>query len=210
MKKIHTYTDKCASVLEDIAFHREFQDLKWERTDWKAHDDVKFRILTEEVGEIAKALNDKQGNDCLYEELVQVATCAVAWAEEVKPNIKTNLIKESLKQMKDALFIYTNITKSTISKTLWVEEQKNKTELIFNIFQDKYCKLSSLEETKKNYYYFNNTLIPIIETIGISLLKNKLLELYEYKNPIENDDVKFNIDLLIKTKLSILSSKIFL
>lgn len=44
---------------------------------------LKLGVLTEELGEVAKALNDQEGSERLREELVQVAACAVAWAESL-------------------------------------------------------------------------------------------------------------------------------
>jgi NTP pyrophosphatase (non-canonical NTP hydrolase) len=38
-------------------------------------------ILTEELGEVARALNEKEPIEHLREELIQVAAVAVAWAE---------------------------------------------------------------------------------------------------------------------------------
>lgn len=41
----------------------------------------RFAILVEEIGEVARALNDDQGRARLRAELVQVAAVAVAWIE---------------------------------------------------------------------------------------------------------------------------------
>lgn len=39
---------------------------------------LKLAALVEEVGEVARAINDDESDECLQAELVQV--CAVAWA----------------------------------------------------------------------------------------------------------------------------------
>lgn len=39
----------------------------------------KLAVVTEELGEVAKALLDHQGDDHLREELIQVATCCIGW-----------------------------------------------------------------------------------------------------------------------------------
>ena len=44
-------------------------------------DGAKLAILMEEVGEVARAINDRQSRDELRAELVQVAAVAVAWLE---------------------------------------------------------------------------------------------------------------------------------
>lgn len=52
----------------------------WDRPDgsWPASNDVKYRVLGEEVGEIAKAINDKDF-DNLPVEIVQTASVCIAW-----------------------------------------------------------------------------------------------------------------------------------
>lgn len=40
-----------------------------------------LRVLMEEVGECAKAINEQEPNARLREEVIQVAAVAVAWAE---------------------------------------------------------------------------------------------------------------------------------
>jgi hypothetical protein len=44
-------------------------------------DIVKAAVLTEECGEVARAVLDRDGDDGLRRELVQVAAIAVAWLE---------------------------------------------------------------------------------------------------------------------------------
>jgi NTP pyrophosphatase (non-canonical NTP hydrolase) len=48
-----------------------------------ASDNRWLAVLTEEVGEVARALNDHEAHHHLYEELVQVAAMAAAWADAV-------------------------------------------------------------------------------------------------------------------------------
>jgi len=43
----------------------------------------KLSVLTEEVGEVARALNDNEPKENLKAELIQVAAVAVAWAESL-------------------------------------------------------------------------------------------------------------------------------
>jgi NTP pyrophosphatase (non-canonical NTP hydrolase) len=66
--------------LAEITDERQRQDAKWGagRT---LPNDVWYRILGEEVGEVAMALNDKEPVENLRAELVQVAATAVAWLE---------------------------------------------------------------------------------------------------------------------------------
>ncbi len=72
-----------------ILIERARQETKW----GKAHgwgegdcsspslgDTVRATVLTEEVGEVARAVLDKRADD-LRKELVQVAAVAVAWLE---------------------------------------------------------------------------------------------------------------------------------
>ncbi len=40
-------------------------------------------VLMEEVGEVARAVLDKEGKGALREELIQVAAVAVSWAERL-------------------------------------------------------------------------------------------------------------------------------
>jgi len=45
--------------------------------------DKRLAILTEEVGEVARAICDEQGDAHLLEELVQVGAVALRWAEDL-------------------------------------------------------------------------------------------------------------------------------
>lgn len=61
-------------IKQDIAFgdQRQLPPLKWNA------------ILGEEVGEVAKALNDHEDPDAMIAELTQVAAVAVGWIEAIK------------------------------------------------------------------------------------------------------------------------------
>ena len=81
--------DGTAAVLMDVSAERERQRAKWTaahawgRGDCSSDgvdDTVKMAVLTEEVGEVARALLDRKSDE-LRAELVQVASVAVAWVE---------------------------------------------------------------------------------------------------------------------------------
>lgn len=44
---------------------------------------LRLAVLTEELGEVAKAICDEEGDDRLLEELVQVAAVALRWGEDL-------------------------------------------------------------------------------------------------------------------------------
>lgn len=69
-----------AVAVAAIHAERERQDMKW-GSQRHLHDDVWNRILGEEVGEVAKALNEQEPIENLRAELVQVAAVCVAWIE---------------------------------------------------------------------------------------------------------------------------------
>ena len=66
----------------DILEETERQDAKWgsqrdlSRVDW-------MPILTEEVGEVAKSINDNETIDDLRNELVQVAAVCLQWIDSL-------------------------------------------------------------------------------------------------------------------------------
>ena len=66
----------------DILEETERQDAKWgsqrdlSRVDW-------MPILTEEVGEVAKSINDNETIDDLRNELVQVAAVCLQWIDNL-------------------------------------------------------------------------------------------------------------------------------
>lgn len=77
----------------DIADETARARAKHGRSFERSSDDAKLRILLEEVGEVAKALNDQQLADENYStsalrdhlraELVQVASLAVRWLNHI-------------------------------------------------------------------------------------------------------------------------------
>lgn len=76
------------SVLDDVSLERERQNSKWGK---QRHSDGDWlKILIEEVGEVAQAMQKDQGwgkdTDAsdLYTELIHAAAVAVAMAEQVK------------------------------------------------------------------------------------------------------------------------------
>lgn len=79
-----------AMVFERVAAERRRQsELKASgKFAYTAADDVvgglKLAILVEEVGEVAKALNEGDDLASLQAELVQVAAVATAWAESIE------------------------------------------------------------------------------------------------------------------------------
>jgi hypothetical protein len=77
------------AIFEDICGERDRQDAKFGWADdgtsllpgRNLH--AKVSVLLEEVGEVAKAVLERDAGN-LTEELVQVAACAVAWLEAEK------------------------------------------------------------------------------------------------------------------------------
>lgn len=68
-------------VYSDIQAERKRQDARWGHRDWTPESYTAVAVLTEEVGEVARACLDKEGIHRLREELVQVAAVAVCWIE---------------------------------------------------------------------------------------------------------------------------------
>ena len=67
-------------IVMDLSAERIRQDMKWGEQN---HDDDRWlAILTEELGEIARALNEHDDEN-RNEELVQVAAVCVAWLEAI-------------------------------------------------------------------------------------------------------------------------------
>jgi len=64
-----------------IAMERERQLDLWGNGPMPLH--LRLAILTEEVGEVARAICDEQGDAHLLEELVQVGAVALRWAEDL-------------------------------------------------------------------------------------------------------------------------------
>lgn len=73
-------------VFQKIARERKAQDAKW--GEQNHHDGYWSLILSEEVGELAKAILQDDGTN-LDEELTQVAAVAVAWMECRSRNVAT-------------------------------------------------------------------------------------------------------------------------
>lgn len=73
-------------VLLDVALERERQNAKWHRVagEWFIPNSDKLVVLVEEVGEVARAIHDGEGDEHLAEELAQVAAVCVAWIETLK------------------------------------------------------------------------------------------------------------------------------
>lgn len=69
------------AIFDLIEARREKQDQKW-GYDRHLPDDTWFRILGEEYGEIAKALNEHEDCAQLIDELLDLAAVAVAWMED--------------------------------------------------------------------------------------------------------------------------------
>lgn len=81
---------KRADIFAAIDAERLRQGEKWNKPHaWGIGDcsssavgsSVKLMVLTEEVGEVARAVLDQHSIDALRRELVEVAAVAVAWAE---------------------------------------------------------------------------------------------------------------------------------
>ena len=68
-----------AVVLEQVLAEREIQDLKWGDQTFNS-DDHWTVILTEELGEVAREVYEKNELD-MYEEIIQCAAVCFAWAE---------------------------------------------------------------------------------------------------------------------------------
>lgn len=83
--RVHSPSDGPATdiVLWEVATERKRQDERWGQQD---HSGEKwFRILGEEVGEVAKAINEHDV-DNYREELIQVAAVAVSAVESLDRN----------------------------------------------------------------------------------------------------------------------------
>lgn len=68
-------------IAEEIGQERRRQDRKWGEDSILGRPlEVGYRVLGEEVGEVAKAINERRRDDCRLE-LVQVAAVAIAMVE---------------------------------------------------------------------------------------------------------------------------------
>jgi NTP pyrophosphatase (non-canonical NTP hydrolase) len=94
MKRVLSEQLARAMVVEKVAAERKRQnELKAQgKFTYTAADEVssvlKLPILLEEVGEVAKALNEGDDLASLQAELVQVAAVAVAWAESLEQEME--------------------------------------------------------------------------------------------------------------------------
>ena len=69
------------TILDEVAGERSRQNIKWGLDSIvRRNAETGLRVLVEEVGEVAKAINERHGPDCRAE-LVQVAAVAVAMIE---------------------------------------------------------------------------------------------------------------------------------
>lgn len=77
------YDIPTAIVLLEVGNERVRQNETWRRVagEWGDSTTIKLAVLTEEVGEVARAICDDEGEVRLRAELIQVAAVAVAWAE---------------------------------------------------------------------------------------------------------------------------------
>lgn len=75
-------------IFELIRLERKRQDDKWNNNSSNHHPLERNSILLEEIGEVAKEVNqytfDNKSPDDMKKELVQVAAVVVAWLENVK------------------------------------------------------------------------------------------------------------------------------
>lgn len=69
-------------VLLGVIIEREKQDKEWGPDRIQTFYEW-LPILTEEVGEVARVMNEKESNERLRDELVHVAAVAVAWMEAI-------------------------------------------------------------------------------------------------------------------------------
>ena len=70
-------------VFKDVIQERERQTRKWGEQRHNSNETWNV-IGVEEVGEVAKAIYDKDAVSHLYEEIIQVAAVYVAWAESIQ------------------------------------------------------------------------------------------------------------------------------
>lgn len=71
-------------ALLSVTHERKRQDDKWgDPPEWPDPDGIKLAVLTEEVGEVAKAMLENVPVSELRAELVQVAAVAVKWIESI-------------------------------------------------------------------------------------------------------------------------------
>lgn len=75
------YGQTVEDIYDSIRQERNLQDAKWGAASIrKRSSESGLRVLVEEVGEVAKAINERNVEEC-YSELVQVAAVAIAMLE---------------------------------------------------------------------------------------------------------------------------------
>jgi NTP pyrophosphatase (non-canonical NTP hydrolase) len=80
---LYIATDVQERVWHDVLGERKRQDNRWGDQIYNSHERWNL-IGVEEVGEVAKAIYDKDESIHLYEEIIQVAAVYVAWAESIQ------------------------------------------------------------------------------------------------------------------------------
>jgi hypothetical protein len=75
-----------AKVLEQVLLERERQDLKWGDQTFNS-DEHWTVILTEELGEVAREVYERNEAD-MYTEIIQCAAVCFAWAEAFRNRSK--------------------------------------------------------------------------------------------------------------------------
>lgn len=72
-------------VVQDVRLERERQDKKY-GVNFGLSKEKLFIILAEEFGEVARAIDNCEGDNRLYDELIQVAAVAVRFATAIRLN----------------------------------------------------------------------------------------------------------------------------
>lgn len=82
---MNNITEAREAIISDIMAERDRQDQKWGRQAgfWDNHDMVKLTVVTEEVGEIARAILNSDPKN-LHEEIIQTMAVLMAWAETIQ------------------------------------------------------------------------------------------------------------------------------
>lgn len=88
-------TTKLGRLFDQITEERQRQDKKWGRNFPDRTDFQWLTILTEEVGEAAKAINDGDEEN-LLEEVIQCAAVCLSWLELRTPDKKDSRRKYPL------------------------------------------------------------------------------------------------------------------
>ena len=83
IRSINNLVDVQKLVLKDVVQERERQASIWGDQRHNSHETWNV-IGVEEVGEVARAIYEKDDISHLYEEIIQVAAVYVAWAESIQ------------------------------------------------------------------------------------------------------------------------------